>query len=78
MGRDATERLAALFDGFAGAYGTYNGTKRSEAKDGKLEIKSSARTLRKPVTPDLWTDHVAGKKPLGIIPIREDDTCLWA
>ena len=29
------------------------------------------------VTLDLWQDHVEGKRPLGIIPIREDSTCSW-
>lgn len=67
----------SLFEGYAEAYGTYNGTQLNSSKGGKLEIKATARTLRKKVTLDVWRDHLDGKQSLGIIPIRSDDTCLW-
>lgn len=67
-------RLAALFEGFADAHGTHG----SPTRDGlKWEIKSTATTQRKPVTIELWRAHVAGKLPLGVIPIRADNTCCW-
>lgn len=69
-------RMMTLFEGFAEAYGTYDGTSYSETK-GKLEIRSTARTLRSPVTVELWEKHLSGEAPLGIIPIRDNDTCLW-
>lgn len=68
------ERLAELFAGFEAAHGTHGEPNR----DGlKWAIKSTAKTLRQKVTPELWSQHVAGKRPLGVIPIREDNTCLW-
>ena len=70
-------RMSRLFEGFAGAHGTYSAEDRNEAKGGKLEIKRTASTLREPVTLDLWLRHLRGKRPLGIITIREDDQCLW-
>jgi hypothetical protein len=70
-------RMSRLFEGYAGAHGTYSAEDRNEAKGGKLEIKRTARTLREPVTLDLWLRHLKGKRPLGIITIREDDACLW-
>jgi hypothetical protein len=77
---DVTEearRMMALFEGFDSAHGTHGKTEQSIEKGGKLEIKKSARTVREPVTIDLWTDHIAGERPLGIIPIRRDNTCRW-
>lgn len=65
-----------LFSGFASAHGTYvkEETKRGTAK---REIKGSAKTLREAVTLDLWQRHLSGERPLGIITIREDSTCMW-
>lgn len=42
-----------------------------------MEIKATARTVRQPVTREVWLAHVAGLEPLGIIPIRDDNTCVW-
>lgn len=43
----------------------------------KWEIKSTAKTPREATTLDMWERHLAGTRPLGIIPIREDSTCVW-
>jgi Uncharacterized protein conserved in bacteria len=73
------KKLMELFAGYDKAYGTYDATGMiyNDMKGGKQEIKSSATTLRQPVTLKLWTDHVAGSFPLGIIPIRLNNTCTW-
>src|SRR5208282_3298699 len=34
-------------------------------------------TLRRPVTLDMWQNHISGKRPLGVIPTRADGTCVW-
>lgn len=70
-------RLMALFEGYADAYGTHGSTQANADKGGKLEIKKSARTIRSPVTLDIWESHVRGEQPLGIIPVRADNTCMW-
>lgn len=69
-------RLATLFRGYEGAHGTH-GVPTLKEGTLKWEIKTTARTLREPVTPELWQDHVDGKSPLGVIAIREDSTCFW-
>lgn len=70
------KRLMALFEGCAGAHGTH-GTPEKDPDGLKWNIKRTARTLRQPVTEDLWSQHLDGKRPLGIIPIRENDKCSW-
>lgn len=67
----------ALFEGFDGAHGTHGKMERNPEKHGKMEIKKSAKTVREPVTLELWESHVAGDHPIGIIPIRRDSTCIW-
>jgi hypothetical protein len=72
--RTVAERMMALFSGFQGAHGTHG----EPVQDGpKWAIKTTARTVREPVTRDLWQRHLAGEISLGIIPIREDGTCSW-
>ncbi len=70
------DRMAALFRGFAGAHGTYDVEELNPSKN-KQEIKKSARTVRRPVTADLWARHLAGSYHLGVIPIAEDSHCWW-
>lgn len=67
----------ALFEGYDGAHGTHGDTVRNPDKHDKLEIKATARTVREPVTEDLWTEHLIGERPIGIIPVRRDNTCKW-
>lgn len=75
-----------LFEGNPDGYGTYDHrhTYSNEAKNGKVEIKKTADTIRGTVTEELWDLHLAGKKPLGIVPIRAAGTpdkpefvCRW-
>lgn len=64
----------ALFEGHKTAHGTHGEPKRNGLK---WEIKNSAKTLREPVTDDLWKQHLDGKRPIGIIPINEAAMCFW-
>ena len=68
--RFATSRFA----GFDEAYGTYDHDTADLEPGKKFEIKATARLEKKPVTFDLWRDHLQGIRPLGIIPIRRDNT----
>ena len=67
------ERLLALFAGLPRARGEYrlSGT----AKGKKLEGK--ANTVKRGPDVAAWQDHIDGKVGLGVIPIRDDDTCVW-
>jgi AAA domain/Primase C terminal 2 (PriCT-2) len=69
-------KLAEFFAGFPSGHGTHGEPVQRES-DGKWEIKTSARWRREPVTLDLWQQHVAGTRPLGVGPTREDGTCSW-
>ncbi len=71
------ERLMALFAGSEVAHGTYRPPEKEPPVGGKVEIKTSAKTLREPVNLGHWIDHLEGTQPLGIIPIREDNSCMW-
>ena len=70
-------RMMRLFEGYSAAYGTYTAEAAVTGRGGKVEIKPTVKTLKNPVTRELWERHLAGTTPLGIIPIRDNDTCLW-
>lgn len=71
-------RMMELYAGYDLAYGTYSTEHKNMAKNGKLEIRASAKTVKEPVTKELWQAHLDGVKSLGIIPIDADNTCRWA
>lgn len=64
----------ALFAGLPRAYGVYEVPTASNAK-GKRE--GGAQTLQAPVTEELWDRHLAGEIQLGIVPIRDDASCVF-
>lgn len=70
------QRMMSLFAGHECAHGTH-GEPLLDVGGLKWEIKTTARTLREPVTLEMWEDHLAGRRPLGVVPIRQDSTCLW-
>lgn len=74
---DIAQRMMDLFGGYSDAHGTYKSTEVNKNKGGKLEIKKTARTIREPITIDLWQQHIDGDRPLGVIPIRSDQKCIW-
>lgn len=71
---DAAREMMELFDGNSDAYGTHGVPTQ---KGLKWEIKDTARTPREPLTLKLWKQHLAGTIPLGVIPIKKDNTCKW-
>lgn len=74
MALTPAQRLMALFAGHEGAHGTHG----TPVRDGlKWAIKSTAKTIREPATLSMWEDHVKGKRPLGVVPIRGDSTASW-
>lgn len=73
---DVVGRIMSLFRGLEEAHGTYDTETKSPGKV-KSEIKASARTLRQPVTDDLWKQHLAGTRPLGVVPINKENMCYW-
>ena len=70
-----SKRLMSLFAGMASAHGTYK-VDNAVGPDGAKK-KGQALTIRQPVTEALWQKHVDGERGIGIIPIREDNSCQW-
>lgn len=70
------QRLAALFRGYEGNYGTYVLSGKVTER-GKAEGK--AITRRGTLTRDHWAGHVAGTGfGVGVIPLMADDTVVFA
>lgn len=67
------ERFAKLFDGLDRAYGRYD---LGESEGSK--VGGAARTIREPLTLQHFIDHIEGRAGLGVIPIRDDGTCVFA
>jgi len=66
-------KIWELFSGLDRAYGTY----QVQELDGS-KFTGSARTFQQPVTQDIWDLHLSGERSLGIIPIRDNNTCVFA
>lgn len=66
----------ARFAGLERAHGTYE-IGESPRADAKNKLKGKALTKLEPVTEELWEQHLAGKRGLGIVPIRDDASCMF-
>lgn len=74
--KNAAERMLELFSGSETISGTH-GMPTLDNNGIKWSIKSTAKTLKIVVTVELWIQHLEGKRPLGVIPIRADSKSLW-
>jgi len=74
--KKTSQRIFELFEGSETLHGTH-GEPDLDENGVKWAIKRTARTLKGPATQELWDGHLAGKKPLGVIPIKNDNNCLW-
>lgn len=72
--REVAERFMTIFRGLERAYGRYD--VMANQKDGAKKA-GQARTVRDPVTLDLWLKHLNGEQGIGIIPITDDATVYW-
>lgn len=70
---DLAERFIDIFDGLERAYGIYQ---IDSVKTGGKQV-GKAVTLNKPVTVQLWQEHLSGKKGIGIIPIKDNSCCKF-
>ena len=74
---DLAQRFFVLFAPGETGHGYYtligDGVREDCTTEGKLDnaVKGFSK---KPVTPDLWLQHLSGKRGLGIVPIRKDGT----
>ena len=70
----SVEKFSAVFNGLQLAYGTY----KVEKQQANGKNTGRAAIMREPRTTALWEGHLSGKgRAIGIIPINEDNNCVW-
>ncbi len=73
--QSVAERFAQLFAGLQSAHGVYNNLAEADTQGKK--VGTERRTVRGPVTVDLYERHLKGESGLGICPIRSDSSVLF-
>jgi len=68
------EKFKEIFKGLERAHGC---TKVSGPTENGVKVKGQSFVVRQPVTDDLWRMHLQGSQSLGIIPINEENQCVW-
>ena len=68
------KKFKNIFKGLERAHGC---TKVSGPTENGVKVKGQSFVVRQPVTDDLWRMHLQGSQSLGIIPINEDNQCVW-
>lgn len=68
---ELSNQFMELFRGSEVAHGEFV-TQKSEGK-----VKGRARTVKSGATLELWSAHFLGNTGLGIIPIKQNNTCHW-
>lgn len=74
MSAKHAQRFMTLFAGLPRAYGIYKTPMNLPAGSKR---KGDAKTMQEPVTEPLWQQHLDGDIQLGIVPIRDDATCVF-
>ena len=70
----SVDKFSAIFDGLQLAYGTY----KIEKTQSNGKNTGKATIVREPRTTALWEGHLSGKgQGIGIVPINEDNMCVW-
>ena len=69
------EKFHQLFLGLERAHGNYDLS--NPIADARGKLKGKAWTKNEPLTVELWDRHLSGGIGLGVVPIREDSTCIW-
>ncbi len=68
------EKFKEIFKGLERAHGC---TKIASTNGQSGKIKGQSFVVRQPVTDELWLKHLQGSQSLGIIPINEENHCIW-
>lgn len=74
MDKSKASELHSLFRGLERAHGVYKGKRL--ARPGEKQ-EGACGTVHELVTDELWEQHLLGLNGLGIIPIRDDNSCYW-
>ena len=65
-----------VFSGLDRAHGVYEITGQKTTAKG-VKKDGRGRTLQEPLTLDLWARHLKGEISIGVIPLKDDETCKW-
>jgi hypothetical protein len=71
--KEILRRFCCLFEGLKRAHGTY----REDHIGSTGKMGGKAITVHAEVTPQTYADHLSGKTGLGIVPIRDDNHCMF-
>ena len=74
MMEDRIKKFKDIFKGLERAHGC---TKISAPAENGVKVKGQSFVVRQPVTDELWLQHLQGTQSLGIIPINDDNECIW-
>jgi len=74
MIEDRIKNFKNIFKGLERAHGC---TKVTTPTENGVKVKGQSFVVRQPVTDELWLKHLQGSQSLGIIPINENDQCVW-
>ena len=74
MIEDRIRNFKNIFKGLERAHGC---TKVSGPGENGVKVKGQSFVVRQPVTDELWLKHLQGSQSLGIIPINEENQCVW-
>jgi hypothetical protein len=68
------DKFIKIFEGLERAYGQF----KKENNRISLKVEGRPWVTKKPVTKELWENHLQGVGPnLGIFPLKDDGTCKW-
>ena len=70
----SAEKLFKLYAGLDRAHGTYAIDETIEGE----KVSGEAKTIATAPTVEMWQQHLDGTRSLGIIPICDDGTVMWA
>lgn len=69
---ELSKEMCRIFSGNQRAHGEYKITSQKGSKS-----TGQAKTVPTPPTEELWAKHLLGDLGIGIVPIKEDNTCCW-
>ena len=72
------EEFATRYAGLRQAYGTFTATNesREDGKEGGKNITISKELSEKDIL-ELWNNHLSGEQSIGLVPIDENNACVW-
>ena len=73
---ETAQKFMKVFSGLERAYGIYEITGQKNTAKG-IKKDGRGRTLQEPVSLELWQRHLKGEISIGVIPLKDDETCMW-